>query len=233
MDKQKKKEIRDSRIQNLKKTWYGKVIHFIWYEDSVLSWIANIVVAFIFIKFIFYPLLALLFATQLPVVAVVSCSMEHKFTNCGENRLMDNLCGVPGKGSVNYDTFWQFCGDFYEERNITKGQFTTFPLASGFNKGDIIFLKGVPVDKLKVGDTIVFSADERSYPIIHRIVKITYTGNEYNIQTKGDHNKAQISDGALNELEIKENQILGKAMLKVPFLGYVKIWFTNLINVFR
>jgi len=233
MDKQKKKEIRDLRIYNLKKTWYGKVVHFLWYEDSALSWIANIVVAFIVIKFMFYPLLALVFATELPVVAVVSCSMEHRFTNCGERRMMDNICGVPGSGTVDHEAFWQFCGDFYDERNITKEQFETFPLSSGFNKGDIIFLRGIPIEELKVGDTIVFSATKKAYPIIHRVIAIDYVDNEYIIQTKGDHNKAQISDAYLNELEVKEGQIFGKATLRVPFLGYIKIWFTDLINIFR
>ncbi len=233
MNKHKKKEILNLRVQNLQKTWYGKVVYFLWYEDSILSWVANIVVAFIFIKFIFYPLLALVFATKLPVVAVVSCSMEHRFTNCGEERLMDNLCGVPGSGSVDHESFWQFCGDFYDDKNITKDQFETFPLSSGFNKGDIIFLRGISIENLKIGDTIVFSANQKAYPIIHRVVCIDYINNEYLVQTKGDHNKAQISDVYLNELEIKESQILGKATLRVPFLGYIKIWFTDLINIFR
>ena len=58
--------------KNLKKFW-----HFIWEEDSLLSWIVNIIIAFILIKFIVYPGLGYLLATTHPVVAVVSESMEH------------------------------------------------------------------------------------------------------------------------------------------------------------
>ena len=56
----------------LKKTW-----KFIWEDDSFLSWLVNIVIAFVLVKFIIYPLLGLLLGTGFPVVAVVSCSMEH------------------------------------------------------------------------------------------------------------------------------------------------------------
>src|SRR3989338_418222 len=56
----------------LKKLWY-----FIWEDDGILSWIANIALSFILIKFVVYPGLGLLLTTSHPVVAVVSESMEH------------------------------------------------------------------------------------------------------------------------------------------------------------
>ena len=65
MNKKKTKKL-------LKKTW-----HFIWEEDSIWSWIVNVILAFILIKFIVYPGLGLLLSTSHPVVAVVSESMEH------------------------------------------------------------------------------------------------------------------------------------------------------------
>jgi len=229
----KNKTKEDTRINKLKKTWYGRVFYFIWYDDSVISWIVNIILAFIIIKFIFYPLLGLIFATQLPVVAVISCSMEHRYTNCGEPRALTNMCGIPGDGNVDFDTFWDNCGNFYEAKGITKTQFSEYPMDSGFNKGDIIFLKGIDDGKINIGDIIVFNAEKRAYPIIHRVIANNLINGEYIIQTKGDHNKAQINDGFLDETNIPESQIIGKAILKVPFLGYIKIWFTDLINVFR
>jgi len=169
----------------------------------------------------------------LPVVAVISCSMEHRYTNCGESRLMTNMCGVPGEGKTNFDIFWDNCGNFYEAKAITKEDFKDYTMSSGFNKGDIIFLKGIDIDKIDVGDIIVFNAEKRAYPIIHRVVANDLINNKYVIQTKGDHNKAQINDGFLDETNIQESQIIGKALIKVPFLGYIKIWFTELINIFR
>ena len=55
-------------------TW-GKVWYFIWHDDSVWSWIVNIILAFLLIKFIVYPGLGFLLETEYPVVAVVSGSM--------------------------------------------------------------------------------------------------------------------------------------------------------------
>ena len=56
----------------LKRVW-----HFIWEDNSIWSWIANIAIAFILIKFIVYPSLGFFLSTSHPVVAVVSESMEH------------------------------------------------------------------------------------------------------------------------------------------------------------
>ena len=56
---------------------WKKVWHFIWEEDSVASWVVNIILAFVLIKFIVYPGLGFALGTTHPVVAVVSPSMEH------------------------------------------------------------------------------------------------------------------------------------------------------------
>jgi len=57
----------------LKKTWW-----FIWESDSIWSWIVNIILAFVIIKFLVYPGLGFAMQTSHPIVAVVSGSMEHK-----------------------------------------------------------------------------------------------------------------------------------------------------------
>ena len=57
----------------LKRVW-----RFIWYEESVASWVVNVFLAFILIKYLMYPVVGLALATSRPVVAVVSGSMEHE-----------------------------------------------------------------------------------------------------------------------------------------------------------
>jgi len=233
MDKEEKRKhkrvLEEMRKRKLKRTWLGRTFYFIWYEDSFLSWVVNILIAFVFIKFIFYPLLGLLFSTGIPVVAVVSCSMDHGFTNCGDSGLMNNLCGIPGEGYSNFNTYWDNCGAFYEQKGITKEIFKEFNMNKGFKKGEIIFLKGTTLNELKLGDIVVFTATRRSYPIIHRVIK----KETDHFETKGDHNKDQIQDAFFNEKNIKEEQILGKAFFKVPYLGYIKIWFTDLVNLVK
>jgi signal peptidase I len=200
-----------------KKFW-----HFLWHEDSILSWIVNIVLAFIIIKFLIYPGIGLVLGTDLPVVAVISESMEHNsaFDSWwNKSAVCESAIGI----YVNYSSCTQ--ADWYSMKGITKEQFLKFSFHNGFNKGDIIILKGVSFDRVNVGDVIVFQS-KLDYPIIHRVV---YKDDV--IQTKGDHNAKQLTprdtDGKLDERSITKDQLIGKAWLKIPWLGYVKIWFVD------
>ena len=56
----------------------SKIWHFIWEENNIWSWLANIILAFILIKFIIYPAIGFILGTQYPIVAVVSGRMLHK-----------------------------------------------------------------------------------------------------------------------------------------------------------
>ena len=81
----------------LKKAW-----HFIWEDDSVLSWLVNIILAFVLIKFIVYPGLGFILQTTHPVVAVVSESMEHGMNrNLNSYMLCDKSFGQ--KERIDYD----------------------------------------------------------------------------------------------------------------------------------
>ena len=57
---------------NFKKIW-----DFIWHDDSFASWIVNVLIAFVVVKFLIYPGLGYILDTPFPIVAVVSGSMEH------------------------------------------------------------------------------------------------------------------------------------------------------------
>ncbi|TAL54166.1 MAG: signal peptidase I [Nanoarchaeota archaeon] len=193
----------------VKKTW-----KFLWEDDSIWSWLANIVIAFVLIKFILLPGLGLALGTTHPIVAVVSGSMEH---------------------DGSFDTWWAPQEQFYSKLGITKTGFEKFPLRDGFNKGDIIILLGVKPDKLKIGDVIVFRAQNpiaAPDPIIHRAIRIT-NGLDTIVQTKGDHNFGQIRTQEVDETNIKWEQVIGRAWLRIPLLGYVKIWFVDIINGLR
>ena len=195
--------------QVLRKIWY-----FIWEDDSIWSWIANIVLAFVLIKFIVYPGLGYLLQTSHPVVAVVSESMEH---NSG------------------FSNWWAKGGDWYSKNQITKEEFEKFPFRNGFNKGDIMILKGKKPENILVGNVIVFWSSKKD-PIIHRVVKKWKEDGKYYFQTKGDNyrtNQISIKSVSLDETRISEDQIVGNAIGRVPMLGYIKIWFVELINFIR
>ena len=196
-----------------KSTW-GKIWYFIWHEDSVESWIVNIILAFLLIKYIVYPGLGFLLATSHPIVAVVSNSMHH---------------------GMDFNDYWGSAGNWYETRGISKEEFRDFPMHNGFNKGDIMILYGVSSKDVNIGDIIVFQA-RRPDPIIHRIIDKKIVDNRYGLQTKGDNfrtNPDSINTATLNELDIRESQIIGKAFIRVPYLGYVKIVAVEFACIFN
>ena len=174
-----------------------KIWHFIWKDDSLLSWIVNVLLAFLIVKFLIYPGLGFALGTTHPVVAVVSSSMHH---------------------NGDFNQWYDERGDWY---NFTKEEMKEWSFSNGFNKGDIMVLK--KAKGLEEGDVIVFSGNSNN-PIIHRLVFIG--DNHY--QTKGDNNAD--SFGQLGEKSIKEDQIIGEAVGRIPLLGYIKILFTEVMG---
>ena len=207
---------------------WKKIRYFIWEENSILSWIFNLAMAFVIIKFLVYPGLGFFLSTTNPVVAVVSCSMEHGATDCGKNEDL-RICGRTYEDKKNdFDSYWDRCGEWYDKNQIPKNQFSEFPFSKGFNKGDLMILRGTEPSNLRAGDVIVFRTGVNE-PIIHRIVSKRYEDNSTFFQTKGDNNANQLS----YEKKIPEENVIGRAILKIPFLGYVKIASTEIFNLFR
>ncbi|MBU0979610.1 MAG: signal peptidase I [Nanoarchaeota archaeon] len=196
----------------------GKIWYFIWHDNSVWSWIANIILAFVLIKFIVYPGIGLAFGTTHPIVAVVSGSMEHPGG-------FDKWWAEPASCSFGACTQ----EGWYKEHAVSRETFRRFSMKNGFNKGDIIILFGAKPERLVIGDVIVFRSG-RPDPIIHRVVKKTWFNDHYLFQTKGDNNPDSITSGILNENGITEDRIIGKAVLRVPWLGWVKIMFVEMIK---
>jgi signal peptidase I len=220
----------------IKKSW-----NWIWNSDSIWSWIVALILIFLIVKFIFFPTLSLIFGTSLPLAGVESSSMEHQIIKDDSGVL--SLCGeIYSKEQkkeirhIDFDKYWDMCGDWYiDNKHITKPVFEKFSMKNGFSKGDIIIVWGRFTPK--IGDIIIFKPNSDSTaprPIIHRIVEINEQGI---IQTKGDHNKEQLTSSnnlyQTDETNIKKEQIIGKAIFKIPYLGWIKIWFTELINIFR
>jgi signal peptidase I len=114
-----------------------------------------------------------------------------------------------------------------------------------------MLLVGKKPEAIKIGQIIVFES-KKPYPIIHRVIN-KENMSMWVFQTKGDNNYNQIreyinqTNGAvanfnvgapipsgyipvLDETQVLEKQILGKAVVRVPWLGYVKIWFVDVMQ---
>lgn len=117
----------------------------------------------IILAFLAHVFLGIIFSTNMPVVAVVSSSMQH-----------DNP-------EITY------YGWLEQNLGYNRTYIESLPFSNGFSIGDMPIVKGC--DSYKVGDIIVYDAGQ-SAPIIHRIIKINSDGS---YQTKGDNNPSQNS----------------------------------------
>ncbi len=209
----------DSNFVKFKKFW-----KFIFYDDSILSYVLNFILAFIFIKYILFPGFGLVLNTSYPIVAIVSGSMQHKIV---EHRICDDYVMNTYDMSLNLSQWWHFCSNYYVKNfNITKSNFTHFEYKNGLNIGDVMVLYGKNPKDIKVGDVIVFIPEDKRFfeqmgPVIHRVVKKWKTSDgKYHFQTKGDHNPKSFENFETN---IPQKNILGVPILRIPYIGYVKL----------
>jgi len=199
--------------EQIKKAW-----NWLWHSDSWLSYIVFLILIFIFIKLIFFPGLSLILGTELPMAIVESSSMSHNIVSNDQGGY--DLCGkyYEKQELTNKEEYWDICGKWYvDNTNLTQENMNSFSFPNGFSKGDLMIIVGK--ENIKIGDVIVFNGGS-NHPIIHRVISLNP------IQTKGDHNNGQLAV----EINIKQEQIIGTAVAKIPFVGWVKLFFVELFN---
>lgn len=197
-------------------------------ENVYLGWAIDFIAAILLIQLVVFPLLSFSLGTELPVVAVVSTSMEHNINVNDRGQYF--MCGgrFESRESVDFDFWWTECGTWYESnKGIGKDEFEGFPFSNGFNEGDVMIVKGVSIEDIELGQVLVFEASRRSIPIIHRVVDIN-DDDEIMLQAKGDNNGDVFS--ALGEDRITEDKVIGVAIGRIPFVGLLKIYTSRLFG---
>ncbi len=191
----KKVKAKQKRTEKEKKSFLQKIWHFLWESKSFASWSVCLIICFLLVVFVFFPLASFILSTPLPFVVVESSSMEHKGHNLSE--------------------WFSVFGGWYVQHGVDQDDVLEWPFRNGIDKGDIIAIRGLKnLEEYKEGDVIVFTLPGKT-PIIHRIVSIDSV-----IATKGDNNDFQLTE----EKNIKEQQILGKAVVRIPKLGWIKLY---------
>ncbi len=191
-----------------------------WYylkeDEGPIGWILNILVAFILIKYILLPGLGWALGTSFPLVAVVSGSMEH-------HGAFDSWWS---KQCVNVNNGEQVIlqKDLYANQGIDQETFQDFKFRNGLNTGDLMIVTSPK--NLLIGDVIVFNGNTNVDPIIHRIVSIDDREGQKVYKTKGDDN----CGSSTFEQAIPPQRIIGKAQVRIPLLGYVKVYFEKLLR---
>ncbi|NPA99320.1 MAG: signal peptidase I [Crenarchaeota archaeon] len=108
--------------------------------------------------------------------------------------------------------------------------YSMFPV---LRMGDIVFSYKCPPQDIHVGDIIIYRGIDGRL-IIHRVIKIIVRDGEYYYVTKGDNNPIE-DYFEFTGPGIPYSRVVGKvfdingAVFKIPYLGYVSIWFHNLI----
>ncbi|MBO6243725.1 MAG: signal peptidase I, partial [Clostridia bacterium] len=90
---------------------------------------------------------------------------------------------------------------------------TTNSMEPSINAGDVIVVKEVNEEDLKVKDVITFKKCESK--ITHRISSIVKRDNKNVFITKGDNNNVEDTEGVIYE------NVLGKQVLRIPYIGKI------------
>ena len=88
-----------------------------------------------------------------------------------------------------------------------------------YSVGDLLYVKTVDPDSIKVGDPITFVLNEELVVATHRVVDIDAENRQFT--TKGDANKT--ADAA----PVHFNNLIGKPVFAIPLLGYVSAYIQS------
>ena len=88
-----------------------------------------------------------------------------------------------------------------------------------YSEGDLLYVKAVDPDSVKVGDPITFVLNEDLVVATHRVVAID--GENRQFTTKGDANKTE--DAA----PVHFNNLIGVPVFSIPLLGYVSAYIQS------
>lgn len=88
--------------------------------------------------------------------------------------------------------------------------------------GDVVIVQKKPVEELKEKDIIEYQIENQF--VIHRIINIENEKGTYAITTMGDNNSSPDSE------PVYEEQVKGKVIFKIRYLGLPSIWLNKLLN---
>lgn len=88
-----------------------------------------------------------------------------------------------------------------------------------YSVGDLIYVKTVDPDSVKVGDPITFVMNEELMVATHRVTAIDSVNRQFT--TKGDANKGEDAN------PVHFNNLIGVPVFAVPLLGYVSAYIQS------
>ena len=95
----------------------------------------------------------------------------------------------------------------------------TGSMSPQINIGDVAIIKKCGPNDVEVGDIIEYKMPD--FTVVHRIVEIKQENGRYYFATKGDSNDSR------DKNLVTEDQLIGKCLFKIRYLGYPAIWITG------
>ena len=93
-----------------------------------------------------------------------------------------------------------------------------------YSVGDLLYVKTVDPDSVKVGDPITFVLNEELVVATHRVVEVDAENRHF--ITKGDANKTEDAQ------PVHFNNLVGVPVFAVPLLGYVSAFIQSPLGMY-
>ena len=98
----------------------------------------------------------------------------------------------------------------------------TGSMSPNLNVGDLVIVQKCSAKEINVNDIVEYRL--KDYSVIHRVSEKIDNNGVFIFRTKGDNNSSKDAD------PVKEEQIVGRVIARIPYLAYPTIWITNLTN---
>jgi len=219
-------------VDLLLEKWIGKPITF-W--KSAIYWIIYIIVSF-FLAMLIYKILGIIFGVSVPLAIVYSASMEPSLHR-GDIAILTKPNNLKiDEITINENIANKDITEFLEIIH-NKNQYGLMEAEYIVTEDNNIFLPKAIDNKNSI---VVYQSNINGKDIIHRaIAKINAKDGTF-ILTKGDNHKTNvfidqdcdiivengkpiIQKPCLNLYPIKEKDIKGKKIGKIPYIGYIKL----------
>ncbi len=133
------------------------------------------------------------------------------------------LISVVMSSSMQHDNFNY---EKYAKLNIAPEKIQSWPFPNGINKGDMVIILPTNPYSIKPGTVILYNSRLFNKPILHRVVKVVNESEEVYYIVMGDNNPGPTPE----EWHITPDQIIGKVVLRIPYLGYPKVILCDLTH---
>lgn len=204
-------------------------------EIKIIHWVFYLVYSFI-LAFIIYKALSLFLGTALPLATVVSGSMEPSFYR-GDIVIIKSAKNISAQTiTIDENIKNKNISDFLK-MEYSLNEYNNYEVEKIIIDQKTIDIKDIAKNKNSV---VVYKSNITGRDIIHRVALVIHANDGTFVLTKGDNpktnyiidqdciiNKNYIVNGCLHAYPIEQKDLLGKKIGKIPFIGYLKLFFFN------